>query len=47
MTTDELLSQMSTVLFFDGVWHARARGSAVFAKGATPHAAMWAALYGL
>jgi hypothetical protein len=45
MTTDEMLERISTLLFFNGVWHARARDfSSPFAQGATPMEAMAAAL---
>lgn len=47
MDTDQLLEQMDTVMFFHGEWHARARGSNRFAKGATPAEAMFNALLGL
>jgi hypothetical protein len=35
---------MSTVMFFNGQWHARAQGCAHFAVGSTPDEAMAAAL---
>ncbi len=47
MDTDQLLEQMDTVMFFHGEWHARARGSNRFAKGATAVEAMFNALLGL
>lgn len=47
MTTEQLIEQMDTVMFFHGEWHARARGSSRFAKGATPDEAMFNALLGL
>ena len=39
-----MIHLMSAVLFFNGQWHARAQGCAQFAVGATPDAAMAAAL---
>ncbi len=47
MTTDELLEQMSTLLFYGGEWHARARNSNRFATGATAVEAMFNALFDL
>lgn len=45
LSTDEMLERMSTLLFFNGVWHARARDfSSQFAEGTTPREAMLAAL---
>jgi predicted RNase H-like HicB family nuclease len=47
MTTDEMLERISTLLFFNGVWHARARDfSSKFAQGATPREALAAAIDG-
>lgn len=47
MTTDEMLERISTLLFFNGVWHARARDfSSPFAQGATPREALAAAIDG-
>ncbi|TXH52289.1 MAG: hypothetical protein E6Q97_16435 [Desulfurellales bacterium] len=39
-----MIHLMSVVMFFNGKWHARAQGCAHFAVGATPEAAMVAAL---
>jgi ABC-type glucose/galactose transport system permease subunit len=39
-----MINLMSAVLFFNGMWHARAQGCSQFAVGATPEAAMVAAL---
>ena len=44
MTTDELLEHMSTVLWFNGVWNARARGSSGFVEAHTARGAMLLAL---
>ena len=46
MTTDELLLQMQCVMFdgHSGVWDARAKNCEAYADGATPRAAMEAAL---
>lgn len=39
-----MIHLMSTVMFFNGQWHARAQGCAHFAVGSTPDEAMAAAL---
>jgi hypothetical protein len=44
MTTDQLLLQMSTVLFFNNQWQARAAGCDHFGTGPTPLSAMQAAM---
>lgn len=44
MTTDDLLEHMATVLWFNGVWNARARGSNAFVEDPTARGAMLAAL---
>lgn len=47
MTTDEMLEQAATLLFFNGVWYARLRNfSSKFAQGATPREALAAAIDG-
>lgn len=47
VTTDEMLEQAATLLFFNGVWHARLRGGASkFAQGATPREALVAVING-
>lgn len=40
----DLLNQMACVMFYDDVWRARAQGCQQYAEGATPEAAMQAAL---
>jgi hypothetical protein len=44
LTTDEMLESIVTLMFFGGMWHARATGSAKFATGSTPREAMERAL---
>lgn len=44
MTTDDLLAQMSALLWFDGLWHARARGSSVYFSAPVARDAMLLAL---
>jgi hypothetical protein len=44
VTTDQLLLQMSAVLFFKGQWHARAADCDHFGVGPTPSLAMQAAM---
>ena len=46
MSTDELILQMQCVMFdgHSGVWDARAKNCEAYADGATPRAAMEAAL---
>lgn len=47
LTTDEMLEQAATLLFFNGVWYARLRNfSSKFAQGATPREALAAAIDG-
>lgn len=47
LTTDEMLEQAATLLFFNGVWYARLRKfSSKFAQGATPREALAAAIEG-
>lgn len=47
LTTDEMLEQAATLLFFNGVWYARLRPfSSKFAQGATPREALAAAIDG-
>lgn len=47
MTIDEMLEQAATLLFFNGMWHARLRNfSSKFAQGATPREALAAAIDG-
>lgn len=44
MTINELLDLMSTLLWFNDRWHARARGKTTYGSGSTPREAMEAAL---
>lgn len=44
MTTDDMLQRIATLLHYQGQWQARAIGSDVFHRGATPREAMERAL---
>lgn len=44
MTTDELLAKMASLMFFDNMWHARARGSNTFKSAPSVRDAMLLAL---
>lgn len=44
MSLEELLDLMSTLLWFNGQWHARAQGKTTYGIGSTPREAMEAAL---
>jgi len=45
MSIEELLTKMSTLMFFNGEWHARAQGADSFCKASTPREAMELAIF--